>query len=147
LERCDPVLQGYTGADYAGDEDSRKSTSGYMMTYAGGAVSWQSKLQNCISLSTTDAEYIAAVDACKEVIWMKKLLAGVGHEARENLFYDNQSAIHLTKNPSFHSRTKHIDVRYHWIREVASSKLVQLDNIHTDKNDLDMMTKILPQES
>jgi hypothetical protein len=97
------VLQGYTGADYAGDEDSRKSTSGYMMTYAGGVVSWQSKLQNCISLSTTDAEYIAAVDACKEVLWMKKLLARVGHEARENLFCDNQSAIHLTKNPSFHS--------------------------------------------
>jgi hypothetical protein len=62
------VLQGYTDADYAGDADSRKSTSGYMMTYAGGAVSWKSRLQKCVSLSTTDAEYIGAVDACKEVL-------------------------------------------------------------------------------
>ena len=64
----DPVLQAYTDADYAGDEDSRKSTSGYLMTYAGGAVSWQSRLQKCVSLSTTDAEYIAAVEAAKEVL-------------------------------------------------------------------------------
>jgi ATP-binding cassette subfamily B (MDR/TAP) protein 1 len=64
----EPVLQGYTDADYAGCADSRKSTSGYMMTYVGGAVSWQSRLQKCVSLSTTDAEYIAAVDACKEVL-------------------------------------------------------------------------------
>ena len=61
----DHVLQGYTDADYAGDADSRKSTSGYLMTYAGGAVSWQSRLQKCVSLSTTEAEYIAAVEAAK----------------------------------------------------------------------------------
>ena len=74
----DPILQGYTDANYAGDADSRKSTSGYMMTYAGGAVSWQSRLQKCVSLSTTDVEYIAAVDAWKEVLWMKNFLQELG---------------------------------------------------------------------
>ena len=64
----DPILQGYTDVDYAGDMDSRKSTSGYLMTFAGGAVAWQSRLQKCISLSTTEAEYIAVVEACKEVL-------------------------------------------------------------------------------
>ena len=72
------MLQDYTDADYAGDADSRKSTSGYLMTYAGGAVSWQSRLQKCVSLSTTDAEYIAAVEAAKEVLWMKNFLQELG---------------------------------------------------------------------
>ena len=132
----DPVLQGYTDADYNGDADSRKFTSGYLMTYAGGAVSWQSRLQKCVSLSTTDAEYIAAVEAAKEVLWMKNFLQELGMKQENyNLFCDSQSAIHLAKNPSFHSRTKHIDVRYHWIREAVSSKLLKLEKIHTDKND------------
>jgi hypothetical protein len=121
----DPVLQGYTDADYARDKDARKSTLGYLMTFAGGAVSWQSRLQKCVSLSTTEAEYIAVVEACKEVLWMKNFLQELEHKQEKyNLFYDNQSAIHLAKNSCFHSRTKHIDVRYHWIREVVSSKLL-----------------------
>jgi ATP-binding cassette subfamily B (MDR/TAP) protein 1 len=70
----EPMLQGYTDADYAGCADSRKSTSRYMMTYAGGAVSWQSSLQKYVSLSTTDAKYITMVDACKEILWMKNFL-------------------------------------------------------------------------
>ena len=112
----DPVLQGYIDADYAGDADSRKSTSRYLMTYAGGAVSWQSRLQKCVSLSTTDAEYTAAVEASNEVLWMKNFLQELGMKQENyNLFCDSQSAIHLAKNPSFHSRTKHIEVRYHWI--------------------------------
>ena len=143
----DPVLQGYTDADYAGDKDRRKSTSGYLMTYAGGAVSWQSRLQKCVSTSTTEAEYIAAVDAGKEVLWMKNFLQELGMKQEKYvLFCDSQSAIHLAKNSSYHSRTKHIDVRYHWIRDVVSSKLLKLEKIHTDDNGSDMMTKILPNE-
>jgi hypothetical protein len=136
-----------TGADYAGDKDRRKSTSGYLMTYAGGAVSWQSRLQKCVSQSTTEAEYIAAVDAGKEVLWMKNFLQELGvKQEKYVLFCDSQSAIHLAKNSSYHSRTKHIDVRYHWIRDVVSFKLLKLEKIHTDDNGLDMMTKILPNE-
>ncbi|XP_073061797.1 secreted RxLR effector protein 161-like [Primulina eburnea] len=67
-------LVGYIDADMAGDVDSRKSTSGYLITFAGGAVSWQSKLQKCVALSTTEAEFIAATEACKEMLWMKDVL-------------------------------------------------------------------------
>ena len=140
-----PLLYGYADADLAGDMDSRKSTSGYMMTFAGGAVSWQSKLQKCVALSTTEAEYIAATEATKELLWMKNFLQELGSKQESFILYcDNQSAIHLAKNPAYHSRTKHIDVRYHWIRDKLESKLLQLEKIHTDENGSDMMTKILP---
>ena len=66
-----PILVGYTDSDMAGDVDNRRSTSGYLMTFSGGAVSWQSRLQKCVALSTTEAEYIAAAEACKELLWMK----------------------------------------------------------------------------
>ena len=98
-------------------------------------------------MSTTDAEYIAAIEAAKEVLWMKNFLQELGmNQENYNLFCDSQSAIHLAKNPSFHSRTKHIEVRYHWIRDVVSSKLLKLEKILTGKNGSDKMTKILPSE-
>ena len=141
------MLARYTNADMAGDVDSRKSTSGYLITFAGGAVSWQSKLQKCVALSTTEAEFIAATEACKELLWMKKFLNELGfHQDRYELFCDSQSAIHLGKNSSFHSKSKHIDVRYHWIRDVLEKKLFQLEKIHTDENGSDMLTKTLPRE-
>jgi ATP-binding cassette subfamily B (MDR/TAP) protein 1 len=106
----EPVLQGYTDADYAWDADSRKSTFGYMMTYAEGEVSWKSRLQKCVSLSTIDAEYIATVDACKEVLWMQNFLQELDmKQEKYTLYCDSQSAIHLAKSPSFHARTKHIE--------------------------------------
>ena len=110
----DYVLQGYTDADYAGDRNSRKFPLGYLVTFAGGAVSWQSRLQKCISLSKTEAEYIAAAEACKEVFRMKIFLQELGHKQEKyNLYCDNQSAIHLAKYSNLHSQTKHIEVRYH----------------------------------
>lgn len=143
-----PILVGYTDAGMAGDVDSRKSTSGYLITFARGAVSWQSKLQKCVALSTTEAEFIAATEACKELFWMKRFLEELGlKQERYVLYCDSQSAIHLSKNPSFHSRSKHIDVRYHWIRDVLDNKFLELEKIHTDQNGADMMTKILPKRS
>jgi hypothetical protein len=139
-------LCGYTDSDMAGDFDSRKSTSGYMITFAGGAVAWQSKLQKCVALSTTEAEYIAATEACKELLWMKKFVRELGFTQETYvLFCDSMSAIHLSKNSTFHGRSKHIDVRYHWIRDVLESKLLVLEKIHTDDNGADMFTKILPR--
>ena len=73
-----PTLDGFTDFDMAGDIDSRKSTSGYLMTFAGGAVAWQSKLQKCVALSTTEAEFIAITEACKEELWLKKFLQELG---------------------------------------------------------------------
>ena len=142
-----PMLDGFTDADMAGDVDSRKSTSGYLMTFAGGAVAWQSRLQKCVALSTTEAEFIAITEACKEVLWLKKFLQELRlKQERYILFCDSQSAIHLSKNSSFHVRSKHIDVRYHWIRDVLEMKLLQLEKIHTDNNPSDMMTEALSKD-
>ncbi|CAN0919975.1 Retrovirus-related Pol polyprotein from transposon TNT 1-94 [Linum grandiflorum] len=113
----------------------------------GAAVSWQSRLQKCVALLTTEAEYIAMTEDCKEVIWLKKFLQELGiKQERYVLYCDSQSAIHLCKNPTFHSRSKHIDVRYHWIRDALEEKLLELDKVHTDDNGSDMMTKSLPSE-
>ena len=128
----------------AGDIDSRKSTSGFMFTFAGGAVSWQSKLQKVVALSTTEAEYIAVTEACKEMLWMKRFLQELSLKQEEHVVYcDSQSAIHLSKNPSQHSKSKHIEIRYHWIRDTLEQKVLQLEKVHTDDNGSDMMTKAL----
>ena len=125
------------------DRDSRKSTSEYLFTFAWGAISWQSKLQKCIALSTTEAEFIAVTEGCKELLWLKFFLE-LGIEQRYYLIHcDSQITIHLTKNSSFHSKFKYIDIRYHWTRDVLEEKLLQLQKIHTDRNGSDMMTKHL----
>lgn len=139
------VLEGYTDADMAGDIDSRKSTSGYVFTFSGGAISWQSKLQKCVALSTTEAEYIAAVEASKEMLWLKRFLQELGLQQEEYIvFCDSQSAMDLSKNSMYHARTKHIDVRYHWLRNVIEENMLKLKKIHTNKNGADMLTKVVP---
>ena len=113
-----PNLVGYSDLDMAGDIDSKKSTSGYFffLNFARGVVAWQSRLQRCVSLSTTKAKFIAITEACKELIWLKKILQEMCFgQDNYSLFVNSQSAIHLGKNPTFHSRSKHIDVRYHWM--------------------------------
>ncbi|CAL5346390.1 unnamed protein product [Camellia sinensis] len=131
----------------AGDLDGRKSTSGLLFTFAGGAVSWQSKLQKCVALSTTEAEYIAAAEAGKEMLWLKRFLQELGlKQEKFTVHCDSQSAIDLSKNSMYHSRTKHIDVRYHWIREVMDKQLLELTKIHTDKNPADMLTKVVSRD-
>ncbi|CAN0898839.1 Retrovirus-related Pol polyprotein from transposon TNT 1-94 [Linum grandiflorum] len=140
-----PILEGYTDADMAGDFDSRKSTSGYVFTFSGGAISWQSKLQKCVALSTTEAEYIAAVEAGKEMLWLKRFLLELGLKQSEYVvFCDSQSAMDLSKNTMYHSRTKHIDVRYHWLRDVIEEQMMKLKKVHTDKNCADVLTKVVP---
>ena len=142
-----PVLISYTDSDMAGDVDNRKSTSGYLMTFSGGAVSWQSRLQKCVALSTTEAEYIAAAEACKELLWMKRFMQELRFKQQHYVVYcDNQSAIHLSKNSTFHARSKHIDVRYHWMRDALNDNLFEIEKIHTDNNGSDMLTKTLPRE-
>ena len=96
------------------DVDTSWSTSGYVMTYAGGVVSWQLRLRKAVALSTTKVEYLAATEAVKEIIWMKEFISELGIRQEEfRLYCNNQSAIHLAKNVAYHSRTKHIQRRYH----------------------------------
>ena len=103
----------------AGDLDCKKSTSGYyLFTFVEGPISWQSKLQKCVSLSTTEAKYIAATKVGKEMMWMKWFLQELDLKQRDYIIhYDSQSAIDLSKKTMYHARTKHIDVRYHWIKK------------------------------
>lgn len=105
-------LQGYVDADMAGDRDNRRSTTGYVFTVGGTTVSWVSKIQSVVSLSTTEAEYVAATEASKEIISLQMFMGELGKEHDMGTLYnDSQSAIHLAKNSTFHSRTKHIQLK------------------------------------
>eukprot|EP00253_Pinus_taeda_P021514 PITA_21514 len=124
------------------DLDKRRSTSGYVFTLVGGAISWMSKLQNIVALSTTEAEYIAASHACKEAVWLKGLLGEFGRlHDNIRLLCDSQSAIHLAKNPAYHSKSKHIPIKYHFVRQVITERGVSLEKVHTKENCADMFTK------
>ena len=135
---------GYCDSDYAGDLDKRRSTTGYAFTFAKAPVSWKSTLQPTVALSTTEAEYMAVTEAMKEAIWLQGLLdeLGIGLKQME-IHCDSQSAIHLAKNQVYHARTKHIDVRYHFVREILEKGRVLLQKIPTAENPADMMTKVV----
>ena len=141
-------VKGFTGSDYAGDLDNRRSTSGYVFTLAGGAVSWHSRLQTCVTQSTTEAEYVAASEACKEAIWLGRLVTDLGIKQQTPMLHcDSQSAIQLARNLVYHSKTKHVDVKYHFMREMLKDKQIQLVKVHTTENPTDLLTKGLPEES
>ncbi|KAH9685484.1 hypothetical protein KPL70_013981 [Citrus sinensis] len=136
------IVRGYVDSDFAGDLDKRKSTTGYVFSLAGAAVSWVLKLLTVVALSTTEAEYMAATQACKEAIWIQRLLEELGHKQQKiPVFCDSQSALHIARNPAFHSRTKHIGVQYHFVREVVEDGSVDLQKIHTKENLADVLTK------
>mgnify|MGYP002776928589 CR=1 FL=1 len=141
------MLEGFTDSDMSGDVDSSRSTSGYMMTYAWRVVSWQSRLQKVVALSTTEAEYMGVVEARKELIWMRSFLSDVGMKQGEFLLHcDSHSATHLAKKAAYHSQTKHIQRMYHWLREKVDEGEFTLVKIHTDDNGSDMLTKNLPMD-
>ena len=128
-------------SDWAGDIDSRRSTSGYVFTMFGGAISWMSKQQPVVALSTTEVEYMEATHACKEAIWLKRLCSDVGVDAGQiTICCDSQSAIFLAKNPTFHARTKHIDVQFHFVRDMVEDGKVNLEKVDTAKNVVDALT-------
>jgi hypothetical protein len=139
-------IAGYADADYAADE-SRKSTMGYVYTFAGGPITWSSKLQRSVSTSTTEAEYHALAHAGKEAVWIRNMLEQLHRFEHVNqpttMHGDNQGALALVQNPEFHARTKHIDVSAHYVRELAEDQKISLQYIHTDEMLADMLTKPL----
>jgi hypothetical protein len=138
-------LLGYVDSDYAGDLDKRRSLTGYVFTIGGCAVSWKASLQATVALSTTEAEYMAISEACKEAIWLRGLYNELcGDKSCTTIFCDSQSAICLTKDQMFDERTKHIDVRYHFIREIIVQGDIKVCKISTHDNPADMMTKSVP---
>jgi hypothetical protein len=139
-------IAGYADADYASDE-SRKSTMGYVYTFAGGPFTWSSKLQRSVSTSTTEAEYLALAHAGKEAVWIRSVHEQLHRfeyvEGPIKIYGDNQGAIALVQNPEFHARTKHIDVSAHYVRELAEDQKISLQYIRTDEMLADMLTKPL----
>ncbi|CAA0807701.1 Pentatricopeptide repeat-containing protein -chloroplastic [Striga hermonthica] len=128
--------------DKGSDLEKRRSTTGYVFTYGGTAVSWISKLQKIVTLSTTEAEYVAVTEAAKELVWLQNFLNELGRPQEDVALYsDSQSAIHLAKNPAFHSRTKHIEVKYHFIRQLLEKKVLQLKKVPGERNPADMLIK------
>ena len=140
-------LIGYSDADYAGDLDDRHSTSGYIFLMCNGAVNWLSKKQPNVTLSTAESEYVAVSTATQEAVWLRKLLRDFGESQDQAtvVMEDNQGAICIAKNPVEHSRTKHIDVRYHYIREALNEKLIELNYCPTENMIADILTKPLPK--
>ena len=144
----DMNLHGYADADWTGDATTRKSTSGYMFSLSGATVPWKSKRQTVIALSSTEAEYIALCLAAQEAIWLKSLLLkslGLKQSKAIKLYGDNQGAITLTRNPKTHYRTKHIDIKYHYIREAVEKEDIELVYCPTDRMVADILTKGLPR--
>ena len=139
---------GYSDSDWGGDLDDRKSTSGYLFQIGGGPVSWRSKKQSSVALSTAEAEYMALASAGQEAIWMRLLTAELHGSQMEELtiFEDNQSAIQMSKNPQFHGRAKHIGIKFHFIRELVSDGSVKLQYCPTEEMIADMLTKGLPHD-
>ena len=127
------VLAEYSNTDWARNADDRKSTSGGCFYVGNNLVSWMRKKQNFISLSTTKAEYIADGSCCTQLLWMQKLLHDY-YICQENLtiYCDNTSAIDISKDPVQHFRTKHIEIQYHFIRELVKDGTLTLEFIHTD---------------
>ena len=138
-------LIGYADADGSMAED-RHAISGYAFMLHGGAVSWSAKRQEIVSLSTTENEYVAVTQAAKEALWLCSLLSQVfpGKLDPTTLFSDNQSAIALTKDHQYHARTKHIDIRFHFIRYVIENGSIRLIYCPTDDMVADTLTKALP---
>ena len=137
-------LIGYSDADWAGDIETRRSTSGYVFLLNEGCISWRSKKQRTVALSSTEAEYMALSEAIQEAVWLKAFMSELGEEVSDGalpVFEDNQGAIALAKNPEFHKRTKHIDIRYHFVREKVEEGQVVLKYCHTKDMLAEIMTK------
>jgi hypothetical protein len=138
-------LVGFSDADWAGDKGTRKSTSGYVFMLNGGPVSWASKRQSSVALSSCEAEYYALTQAGKEAVWINQLLTEITGENQGPLtiLCDNQAAIASTENPRFHGRMKHVEIHHHFIRELVKDKKITVTWIDTDNMVADGLTKTL----
>jgi len=145
------TFAGYSDSDFAGDVDDRKSTGGYVFLLHGGAISWKAKKQALPALSMVEAEYIAGAEACKEAIWLIRLLKDLNVCVDVNtppalIHFDNQGAMALTKNSDNHNRTKHIDVKWHFIRAYVENNIVKITYLPTADMVADILTKALPRQ-
>lgn len=141
-------LEGFTDSDWGGSLVDRKSTSGMCFRIGSSVIAWGSKKQDAVALSTTEAEYITATSAACQLVWLRRIMSDFGKEVMNSsvLWCDNQSAIVVAKNPALHGRTKHIDVRFHFIRALVSDGVIVLRYCNTGAQLADIFTKPLPAE-
>jgi hypothetical protein len=144
----DTEFCGYTDSDYAGDQDDRKSTSSYVFMMNSSAISWSSKKQPVVTLSTTEAEFIVAASGACQVVWLRRILKSLTHvlSGPTVVYCDNISAIRLSKNPVMHGRSKHIDIRFHFLRDLVKDGVIELTQCSTHEQVADIMTKPLKIE-
>ncbi|GJY21401.1 retrovirus-related pol polyprotein from transposon TNT 1-94 [Tanacetum coccineum] len=140
-------LIAYSDADHVGCKDDCKSTSGGLQFLGGKLVSWSSKKQDCTAMSTAEAEYVSLSACCAQVIWMRTQLLDYGYKYnRIPMYCDSKSAIAISCNPVQHSKTKHIDIRYHFIKEHVEKGTVEIYFVGTEYQLADLFTKALPKE-
>ncbi|GJT77434.1 putative ribonuclease H-like domain-containing protein [Tanacetum coccineum] len=135
-------LEAYSDSDYAGANLDRKSTTGGCQFLGSRLISWQCKKQTIVATSTTEAEYVAAASCCGQVLWIQNQMLDYGFNfMNTKIHIDNESTICIVKNPVYHSKTKHIEIRHHFIRDSYEKKLIRVEKIHTDFNVADLLTK------
>eukprot|EP00731_Ephydatia_muelleri_P036346 Em0239g7a len=145
---ADSSIIGFSDADWAGDLDNRHSTSGNLFVMSGGAISWLSKKQPVVALSTTEAEYVALGAATQEVVWLRRLLSDIKASPKMPTIIseDNQGTIAIARNPVYHARTKHIDIKYHYVREALMDGVIDLVYCPTQQMTADILTKPLSRD-
>ncbi|GJR43006.1 putative ribonuclease H-like domain-containing protein [Tanacetum coccineum] len=135
-------LEAFSDSDYAGANLDRKSTTGGCQFLGSRLISWQCKKQTIVATSTTEAEYVAAASCCGQVLWIQNQMLDYGFNfMNTKIHIDNESTICIVKNPVYHSKTKHIEIRHHFIRDSYEKKLIRVEKIHTDFNVADLLTK------
>ena len=142
------IIVSYIDSDFAGDIDDRKSTSRFVFLLGSGAVSWSSKKQPVVILSTTKVEYIAVASYACQSIWIKRIMKTLGFKNQNKILVlcDSNSAIQLSKNPVFHGRSKHIDIRFHFLSDLVKDRSIELSHCNTQNQIADIMTKPLKLE-
>jgi hypothetical protein len=141
-------LIGYSYVNYAGCKIDRKSTLGTCQFLGRSLVSWASKKQNSVALSTAEAEYIVAGHYCAQLLWMRQTLRDYGYKlSKVPLLCDNESAIHMADNPVEHSRTKHIDIRYHFLKDHQQKGDIEIAYVNTHNQLADIFTKPLDEKT
>jgi len=140
------VLKGFSDSDWGNCPDSFRSTTGYVFQLGGNTITWQSKRQPTVALSSAEAETMAAIQAVKEGIWTRRVLREMNISAPYplNLYMDNKAAIQIAKHPASHNRTKHIGLQTQFLREMVEQKFLSLYFVPTEKQKADALTKALP---
>jgi transposase InsO family protein len=141
-------VSGYSDSDWGGCVDTRRSTTGYVYTLGGGAISWNSKRQNTVALSSCEAEYVAAAQAAKEALWLRSLLGEIGvlQEWPIAIRTDSQSALGLMKNVGYTARSKHVDIQLHFVRETIVKEFLQFTYVNTEMQVADSLTKAVSKD-